>query len=55
MLAITRKDRKRNTWLRSMTKVADILEYAKKLKWTHSEKNGWQMDATYARMVFERM
>jgi hypothetical protein len=41
MLGITRRDRKRNTSVKSMTKVADIAERVKKLKWTHSEKNGW--------------
>jgi hypothetical protein len=46
MLGITIRDRKRNTWVRSMTKVEDIAERVKKLKWTHSEKNGWQMDAS---------
>jgi hypothetical protein len=55
MLGIARRDRKRNTWVRSMTKVADIAEHVKKLEWTHSEKNGWQMDARNTGMVFERM
>jgi hypothetical protein len=33
ILGITRIGRKRNTWVRSMTKVADIAERVKKLKW----------------------
>jgi hypothetical protein len=33
MLGITIRDRKRNTWVRSMTKVVDIAERVKKLKW----------------------
>jgi hypothetical protein len=37
-----KRDRKRNTWVRSMTKGADIAERVKKLEWTH-KKNGWQM------------
>jgi hypothetical protein len=41
MLGITRRDRKRNTWVRSITTVADIAECVKKLNWTHSGKNGW--------------
>jgi hypothetical protein len=45
MLGITRRDRKRNTWVRGVAKVADTAERVKKLKWTHSVKNGWQMDA----------
>jgi hypothetical protein len=36
-----------------MTKVADIR--VNKLEWTHSEKNGWQMDARNTVMVSERM
>jgi hypothetical protein len=32
MLGITRRDRKRNTWVRSMTKVAYIAERVKKLQ-----------------------
>jgi hypothetical protein len=55
MLSITRKDRKSNTWVKRMTKVADIAEHVKKLKWTHSEKNEWQMDARNTGMVSERM
>jgi hypothetical protein len=55
MLGITRRDRKRNTWVRSMTKVGDIAERVKKSKWTHSEKSGWQMDARNTGMVSERM
>jgi hypothetical protein len=53
--AITRSDRKRNTWVTSMTKVADIAERVNKLKWTDSEKNEWQMDAKNTGMVSERM
>jgi hypothetical protein len=41
--------------VRSITKVADMEECVKKLKWTHSEKNGWQMDARNTGMVSERM
>jgi hypothetical protein len=33
MFGITRRDRKRNTWVRSMTKVTDIVERVKNLKW----------------------
>jgi hypothetical protein len=55
ILGITRRVRKRNTWVRSMTKVADIAERVKIFKWTHSEKNGWQMDARNTGMVSERM
>jgi hypothetical protein len=55
MLDMTRRDRKRNTWVRSMIKVADVAERVKKLKWTHSEKNRWQMDARNTGMVSERM
>jgi hypothetical protein len=43
MLGITRRDRKRNTRVRSMTKVA--------IGRTHSEKNGWQMEARYTGMA----
>jgi hypothetical protein len=50
MLGIIKRDRKRNI------KVADIAERVKKLKWIHTvEKTGWQMDATNAGMVSERM
>jgi hypothetical protein len=55
MLGIIRRYRNRNTWVRSVTKVADIAERVKKLKWTHSEMNGWQMDARNTGMVSERM
>jgi transposase-like protein len=41
MLGITRRNRKRNTyvctWVRSMTKVTDIAERVKNLKWTYTE------------------
>jgi hypothetical protein len=30
-------------------------ECPKKLKWTHSEKNEWQMDSRNTEMVSERM
>jgi hypothetical protein len=43
MLGITRIYHKRNTWVRSMTKVVDMAERVKKLKWQwagHSENNG---------------
>jgi hypothetical protein len=52
MVGITRSDRKRNTWVRSMTKVGDMVERVKQMKWTHSEKNGSQVDAS---MISERM
>jgi hypothetical protein len=39
MLGITRRDRKRNTWVRSMT---DIAEGVKNLKWTQREE--WMPD-----------
>jgi hypothetical protein len=55
MLGITRRDRKRNTWIKSVTKVADVAERVKKLELTHSEKNEWQMDARNTGMVSERM
>jgi hypothetical protein len=58
MLEIARRDRKRNTFVRSMTKVADIAERVKKLKWQwagHSEKNEWQIDARNTGMASERM
>jgi hypothetical protein len=55
MLGIKKRDRKRNTWVRSVTKVADIAERVKKLKWTHIEKNRWQMDARNTGIVSERM
>jgi hypothetical protein len=32
MLSITKRDRKRDTWVRSMTEVADKAERVKKLK-----------------------
>ena len=33
MLGITRRDRKRNEWIRAQTKVEDVIKTAKKMKW----------------------
>ncbi|KAI5732128.1 hypothetical protein M8J77_021962 [Diaphorina citri] len=33
MLGITRRDRKRITWIRAKTKVMDVIERVKRLKW----------------------
>jgi hypothetical protein len=44
-----------NTRVRSVTKVRDTAARVKKLGWTHSEKNGWQMNARNTGMVSERM
>jgi hypothetical protein len=33
MLGITKRDRKRNTWIRNKTKVTDIIQRVKSLKW----------------------
>ncbi|KAL1447418.1 hypothetical protein WDU94_003530 [Cyamophila willieti] len=33
MLGFTRRDRKRNTWIRAKTKVMDVIERVKRLKW----------------------
>ena len=43
-LHITLKDRKRNTWIRAKTRVADARERATKLKWQYAEHNARQVD-----------
>ena len=44
MLGITRRDRKRNEWIRSQTKVTDIIYRIKNIEmemcWPHSQKEG---------------
>jgi hypothetical protein len=43
LLGIIIRDRKRNTWVRSMTKVTDTYSRTSEkvaMGWTHSEKNG---------------
>jgi hypothetical protein len=53
MLGITRRDRKRNTWVKSMTKVADIAERVKKLKWQWPGHIARRMDGRWTREILE--
>ncbi|XP_072028361.1 uncharacterized protein [Amphiura filiformis] len=53
MLGITKRDRKPNEWIRSMTQVTDVIHTVKqrKLSWSgHLARNQWTMDQTGYRM-----
>ena len=53
MLKITRRDRKKNSWLRQQTKVADVLETAAKLKWSWAGHVARRHDGRWTKLVTE--
>lgn len=54
MLGTWRIDNKRNTWMKSMTRVVDIVQRVKILKWQRACHVTRRMDKGRARLVPER-
>ena len=53
MLKITRRDRKKNEWIRQRTGVRDVLESAARLKWSWSGHVARRKDGRWTKSVTE--
>ena len=53
MLGITRCDRKRNTWVRNITRVTDIIERVMKLRWSWAGHVARQTDQRWTKELLE--
>ena len=53
MLGVSLKDRKRNEWIRKMTKVTDVIERVKKLKWQWAGHIARREDGRWTREILD--
>jgi Reverse transcriptase (RNA-dependent DNA polymerase) len=53
MLGITRKDRKRNEWVRKQTRVRDVIDVAKQLKWRWAGHIARRKDGRWTNAVIQ--
>jgi hypothetical protein len=53
MLGITRKDRRRNQWIRKQTRVRDVIEVTKLIKWRWAGHIARQTDNRWTNTVIQ--